>query len=219
MRLGRNIKYLSLRMGQDEKLFINIPYGCSQKQVYDFLENNQTWIEQTKQKINLKNKNIKKLFSIDSTIATKFFKINIRKSPNSKLVNRLEGKEVDLAVPDGVDLDLIVNRTLLIIYELESIEYLPKRVDYLAKKFNFQYRELKFRNNVSNWGSCSQDNNISLNIKLMQASWEAIDYVILHELCHTIEKNHSARFWQLVENVCPDYKNLKEELSKYSKRI
>ena len=61
--------------------------------------------------------------------------------------------------------------------------------------------------------------NISLNIKLMKLPDEIIDYVILHELCHTVEKNHSAAFWKLVGKVCPAYPTLRARLRKYNTRI
>lgn len=102
---------------------------------------------------------------------------------------------------------------------MEAKRYLPPRVKRQAERFGFKYGRLTFRDNVSNWGSCSFDNNISLNIKLMKLPDELIDYVILHELCHTVEKNHSAEFWQLVEKVCPGYAELRVRLKKYHTRI
>ena len=108
---------------------------------------------------------------------------------------------------------------LVEIYTLESRQYLPARVKFYAEKFGFRYGRLSFRNNISNWGSCSFENNISLNVKLMKLPDEIIDYVILHELCHTVEKNHSAAFWKLVGKVCPDYATLRARLRKYNTRI
>ncbi|MDR0982608.1 MAG: M48 family metallopeptidase [Culturomica sp.] len=91
-------------------------------------------------------------------------------------------------------------------------EFMPARVEALACRHGFSYGRLSFRNNVSNWGSCSWNNNISLNVKLMRMPDEVIDYVIIHELCHTVEKNHSDRFWALVEKCCPDYRRLRAYL-------
>lgn len=95
-------------------------------------------------------------------------------------------------------------------------EYFPVRVEYFAKKYGYKYNKLSFRNQKTRWGSCSSDNNISLNIALITMPPDLIDYVILHELTHTIEKNHSAAFWSKLEQVCPNYKELRKELHSHT---
>lgn len=95
-------------------------------------------------------------------------------------------------------------------------EFLPVRVEYLAKQHGFKYGKLSFRNQKTRWGSCSSSNNISLNIALIVLPPRLIDYVILHELAHTVEKNHSAKFWSKLEKVCPDCKKLKKELHSHT---
>ena len=62
------------------------------------------------------------------------------------------------------------------------------------------------------WGSCSSKNNINLNYLLVMAPMSVIDYVIVHELVHTIHRNHSANFWKSVESIMPDYKEQKQWL-------
>ena len=98
-------------------------------------------------------------------------------------------------------------------------EYLPARVEYLAKQHGFRYSKLSFRNQKTRWGSCSSDNNISLNIALILMRPELIDYVILHELTHTIEKNHSQAFWSKLGEYCPDYKKLRKELNSHTPHL
>ena len=72
--------------------------------------------------------------------------------------------------------------------------------------FNITIGKISLKNNRSNWGSCSNKGNINLSVKLLKAPQEIIDYVIIHELAHRIEMNHSAKFWKVVEKACPDYK-------------
>jgi predicted metal-dependent hydrolase len=94
----------------------------------------------------------------------------------------------------------------------EAKKILPKRLQELAQKHGFSYKRLAVRNARTRWGSCSHANNINLNMHLIKLDNDLIDYVILHELCHTIEKNHSQRFWVLLEKHMPDFKERRRRL-------
>lgn len=98
----------------------------------------------------------------------------------------------------------------------EAKHYLPKRLAYLAKQYNYTYSSTRFTHASSRWGSCSSNGTISLNIALMTLPFELIDYVLVHELCHTKEMNHSQNFWQHVASIYPDYKSRRKVLKKYS---
>ena len=76
--------------------------------------------------------------------------------------------------------------------------------------FRMPVKSLNFKYNQTNWGSCSSKGNLNLSTRLLFAPDEVVDYVIIHELAHLIELNHSDRFWSLVRNAMPDYK-LKEK--------
>ncbi len=90
--------------------------------------------------------------------------------------------------------------------------YLITRAIELASKYNFKINRVSIRGQKTRWGSCSTSGNLSFNFKLMERRKEVIDYVIIHELCHLKEMNHSKKFWTLVEILCPGYKLLKKEL-------
>lgn len=82
---------------------------------------------------------------------------------------------------------------------------LPRRVSELAMLHGVEVRRVTVRNQSSRWGSCSRRGTISLNWRLIQAPAEVRDYIILHELAHLKEMNHSPRFWQEVKRLCPAY--------------
>ena len=88
----------------------------------------------------------------------------------------------------------------------EAIAVIPDKVAYYAQKLGVTYGRITIRNQKSRWGSCSAKGNLNFNCLLMLAPEAVLDYVIVHELCHRKEMNHSARFWNLVEQVLPDYK-------------
>lgn len=98
----------------------------------------------------------------------------------------------------------------------EAKSYLPRRLQYLADQYGFNYASVRFGNAKGRWGSCSSNGTITLNIALMTLPVDVIDYILLHELCHTKHMNHSDEFWALVATCVPDYKIKKDQLKKFS---
>jgi predicted metal-dependent hydrolase len=101
----------------------------------------------------------------------------------------------------------------------EAKAYLPRRLQYLADQHGFVYDKVRFAHAKSRWGSCTHRDGlvvISLNIMLMTLPNELIDYVLLHELTHIKNPNHSAEFWADLERVCPGAKNKRREIKRFS---
>lgn len=94
----------------------------------------------------------------------------------------------------------------------EATDDIPARVRHFAPLVGASYGRITIRNQKSKWGSCSSQKNLNFNCLLMLAPPEVRDYVVVHELCHLLELNHSARFWAHVKRVLPDYKNQEEWL-------
>lgn len=93
-------------------------------------------------------------------------------------------------------------------------DLIPARAGYYAKLIGVEYGRITVRHQRSRWGSCSARKNLSFNCLLMLTPPEVIDYVVVHELCHIKEMNHSKKFWAEVEKVIPDYKARREWLKK-----
>jgi predicted metal-dependent hydrolase len=91
-------------------------------------------------------------------------------------------------------------------YRAQARALYTRRVDELAQQHGFTVRALRLSSARTRWGSCGAQGSLNLNWRLIMAPPAVIDYVILHELAHLKEKNHSPRFWALVEKLAPDYK-------------
>ena len=92
---------------------------------------------------------------------------------------------------------------------------IPERVKYFAKIIGVTYGQITIRHQKTRWGSCSSSGNLNFNCMLMATSPELIDYVVVHELCHRKQMNHSPLFWKEVEEILPDYRNLRSRLKEY----
>jgi predicted metal-dependent hydrolase len=96
----------------------------------------------------------------------------------------------------------------------EARRIICSRVDFFSGILKVESKRIAIRNQSSRWGSCSKKGNLNFNYRLIRLPERLADYVIVHELCHLKEFNHSERFWNLVRNVFPDYKKIRSELRK-----
>ncbi|HSN57844.1 MAG TPA: SprT family zinc-dependent metalloprotease, partial [Clostridiaceae bacterium] len=100
-------------------------------------------------------------------------------------------------------------------YKEELLRIVTLRIGELSAAMGLKPNRIGVRAQKTIWGSCSYDNNISINLKLALAPPEIIDYIIVHELCHIKHKNHSSEFWLAVESVMPDYKQRRSWLKEH----
>lgn len=104
-------------------------------------------------------------------------------------------------------------------WKIEAKELLPPRTEQIAQSLGLRFSSVSIRNTRSKWGSCSSRNDLSLSIHLMRLPDHLIDYIIIHELCHTVHKDHSPRFHSLLDKLTSGrHKELNKEMKKYHTR-
>ncbi|MFA6184405.1 MAG: YgjP-like metallopeptidase domain-containing protein [Parcubacteria group bacterium] len=89
-----------------------------------------------------------------------------------------------------------------------------EKVTYFGNLYGFQFKRIVIRAQRTRWGSCSKDGNLNFNYKMIYLPEKIMDYIIVHELCHLDQFNHSKRFWFLVSEIIPDYRELRKKLKK-----
>lgn len=91
-------------------------------------------------------------------------------------------------------------------------ELVNKRLDYFNKDYQYKYNNIAIKNQKTRWGSCSKNKNLNFNFRIFLLPQEMQDYVIVHELCHLKELNHSRKFWNLIAKSLPNYLVLKNDI-------
>lgn len=117
------------------------------------------------------------------------------------------------------DLSAVQRTALENRYKEAARSYIPKRVAYYRDMTGGDYQRIAIRDQKTRWGSCSSKGTLSFNWRLMLAPPAVLDYVVVHELCHLTHMDHSPAFWQAVETVCPDYRELRKWLKEHGDEL
>lgn len=100
--------------------------------------------------------------------------------------------------------------------KIQALKLAETRVMFFNKKYKFKYNKISIRNQKTRWGSCSKRGNLNYNYKIALLPKKLADYIIVHELCHLKEFNHSRKFWNLVGKAIPEYDEVINKIKKLS---
>lgn len=208
-------KRITLRVKKDSSIHVTIPYLVRFSFAEDFVLSKTDWI---RKKIQENAERIKPITEFRS----KYHLVRLQAENSLSTCKVLKkGSDVLLLYPSTADpasynIQSLTKKVITEVLRAEAKYYLPQKLKELATKHNFNYGKVSIRNSKSRWGSCSGKNNISLSLRLMYLPEHLIDYVLLHELCHTKEKNHGPKFWQMLDSVCQgNSKMFSKELKKF----
>ncbi|GAA8326583.1 M48 family metallopeptidase [Helicobacter pylori] len=179
---SKKIKTLSLNVTPSLEVILKMPDSCPQARANAFLKEQEAWLKKT---------------------------LSAMQEKHSLLRSRLNTYKDKILVFDEMK-----NANDYTLTELKKIlkTYLERKLPLIAQKMQTSYTGFSVRNNAKVLGSCSYHNRLSFALLLICAQKEAIDYVIIHELAHTIHKNHSQNFWRCVKTFCPNYRALRDHL-------
>ena len=104
------------------------------------------------------------------------------------------------------------NAKEFIIHKERALRLVESRLTYFNAAYGYIWKNITIRNQSTRWGSCSKQGNLNFNYKIVLLPPELADYIVVHELCHIGQLNHSSKFWDLFEQTIPDYKVLRKAL-------
>lgn len=201
---SRRARRYVLRLRADGVARLTIPRNGSVTEAWNFARRQTNWLASQLQKLSLRSVRPKEWMA-GTEILFRGEPVKIETSVNDHGSAVQFGGESFPIKTYGADLRAAIEKQLRIL----AVAELPRRVHEFAALHGLQVRRVTIRNQRSRWGSCSANGVISLNWRLIQIPPLVRDYIILHELMHMRQMNHSARFWAEVERVCPDYKKAK----------
>lgn len=184
-------KTIAIEIDRQGRVLVRAPYNVGNLRIRLFVQEKKDWIERTLKKI------------------------EERQNPGSVPGRDLFGDSDRIAsdaLPPISDADI---RTL----SEQAKIVIPPKVAHYARIVGVSYGRITIRAQKTRWGSCSTKGNLNFNCLLMRAPEEVLDYVIVHELCHRKEMNHSKAFWAEVERVCPDHKRLRRWLKDHGDEL
>ncbi len=206
--MHKRARNLVLSMRKASEVRMTIPYGYPIAEARKFLHSRKPWIQEQLAKHSFKTEGP----NPNEAYRTRSTEIHLLADNRANGLLRLEGNRMEVRYPkelnwqDPFVQDLIFKAKTLV-YEQEAKSYIPERIRMLAQKHGFQFRELSISKTKSKWGSCRSNGDIRISCHVMKLPEHLIDFILLHELCHTRFFNHGKEFHELLNHVTEGKEN------------
>lgn len=220
----KGVRRLSIRLRPFESLRLLAPWNAPRAEALRFLAEKAGWVRRQRRRLQAVEAS-RTRFAEGVPFRTRLHTLSIQRAPIEEPAAEWRPGSLIVRLPADLDVDSdpaqdFIRRAVEDTYRREARLVLPARLRSLAERHGFRFGRVQIRSQRSRWGSCSARNDISLNLHLLRLPDHLVDYVLLHELAHTVEKNHGPRFWRLLDaHTAGKARALDRELRAYSIRV
>jgi predicted metal-dependent hydrolase len=213
-------RHVRLEVRPQAGLTVIIPHSYNIGQLPRLLKSKERWISNNLARYShFQSLSAEKELKSGDTVPYLGRNLELVKQENHDGVGSITLEGNTLAVSPGLFKNGILELALEQWYRTEAAKVISERIDKLSSKIGIGYKRIVIRGQKTRWGSCSRKRNLNFNWKLLMAPEPVIDYVIIHELTHLKEMNHSKRFWKLVAQYCPGWREHKKWLKQHETNL
>lgn len=207
----KNRKTISIKINDNGEVIVSAPLYLSSERIKELIKVKSKWIIE---KLELITNNKQKDNPLESI---KFlgsnYKVKIYEEKGNSIKVRLKEDEFQVYAPiEGNNLEPHIKETIVKWYKTQAALIYKERVEYYSKILKVHPQKITIKEQKTRWGSCSSKGNLNFNWKVVMAPVEVVNYLVVHELCHLLQMNHSKDFWDLVESVLPDFNKYRQWL-------
>ena len=216
VRRSLRAKRIRLEVRRQTGLTVVVPHSYKIGQLPKLLKSKERWISSNLARCShFQSLSAEKELMSGDTVPYLGQDLELVKRENHSGVGSVTLEGNMLAVSPGLFKNGILELALEQWYRTEAAKMINERADKLSSQMGISCERIVIRGQKTRWGSCSHKKNLSFNWKLIMAPEPVIDYVIIHELTHLKEMNHSKRFWELVAQYCPRWREYKKWLKQH----
>ena len=224
IRESPRARRVGLRVSLQHGLEVVLPRGCDPAMVPGLLQRKQRWIRAALDRVEAH----RRLFGppqpwrlpdrIELPALGRVWRVDAVETASRRVTVRSAGAE-GLRIVGRIANEKACRAALARWLSCRAREHLPERLRAVSQRTGLHCERVSVRRQKTRWGSCSRHKTISLNAKLLLLPPELADYILIHELCHLAEMNHSRRFWALVAGHCPGYRSANRQLREMWKHL
>lgn len=206
-------KSLKISVSQNNEIKISLPIWTPYAVGVEFARRNKQWI---KSNLSVPEASFKSGQVFGKELQLEIISVDSDKSFRSRINN----KNISVYLPTSLSLESIeiqdkIRGVIKRALKQESTRIIKERLDTISTQTGLKYKDLSIKELKRRWGSCDTNGRITINLFLIQLPWDLIDYVLLHELVHTVHMSHDNNFWGLMNEFNPDLKKLRSKIKNH----